>query len=114
MCIHSRVGQNGANPFTKVVHQTKLIPRNAISCLSEGTIAVRKQDFLSKSSEQILVNRLPLNDLHDFAHLTTATLSPELYGNSGVCPGKLLLFLFFPFPLPLPFSPPLSFHTPQR
>jgi hypothetical protein len=64
----------------KVDNPTRFVPPNAISCVGGGHIAVRKGDF-EKSIEEILGNPNPLYDLHDFAHLTVATLSPELFGN---------------------------------
>ena len=66
--------------WLKVEHATKLVPPNAISCIGNGAIAVRKRDF-EGSADEVLNDPSPMYDLHDFSHLATATLSPELYGN---------------------------------
>ena len=70
--------------WLKVDTQTELIPPNALSCIGERHIAVRKQDFLrlNNPAEDILYNPdHPTYDLHDLSHLSAATLCPELYGN---------------------------------
>ncbi|KAF8247317.1 hypothetical protein K440DRAFT_629330 [Wilcoxina mikolae CBS 423.85] len=74
--VHHFVTRGGL----KVENPTKLVPPNAISSIGNSHIAVRKQDFLM-TDEELLTKTVPLWDLHDFAHLTTATLSPELFGN---------------------------------
>ncbi|KAF8533210.1 hypothetical protein BDD12DRAFT_762318 [Trichophaea hybrida] len=74
--VHHFVTRGGL----KVENPTKLVPPNAISSIGNAHIAVRKQDFL-RTDEELLAEKVPLWDLHDFAHLTTATLSPELFGN---------------------------------
>ncbi|GAB1203308.1 hypothetical protein APSETT445_001937 [Aspergillus pseudonomiae] len=68
-----------SNTFT-VDHQTKLVPPNAISSIGPGHIAVREKDFDSDSTD-MLDNSSALWDLHDFAHLTAASVCPELYGS---------------------------------
>jgi len=64
----------------RVENPTCFVPPNAISSIGYRHVAVRKQDF-EKPVEDVLADLKPLWDLHDFAHLTTATLSPELFGN---------------------------------
>ena len=44
-------------------------------------IATRKSEFTSISKWQALDTKYPMYDLHDFAHLATATLEHNLYGN---------------------------------
>lgn len=63
-----------------VDHPARLVPPLAISCIGKCHIAVRSKDFERPAKELLAVTN-PLFDLHDFAHLTTATLSPELFGN---------------------------------
>lgn len=67
----------------RVYTQTKLIPPNALSCVGPGHIAVREQDFIKrdKPDEHDYLDDRPTYDLHDFSHLTAATLCAELYGN---------------------------------
>jgi hypothetical protein len=74
--VHHFVTRGGL----KVENPTKLVPPNAISSIGDSHIAVRRQDFL-RTNEELLAESVPLWDLHDFAHLTTATMSPELFGN---------------------------------
>ena len=64
----------------QVDHPPQLIPPNAISALGPSHIAVRRADF-SKSISDILASDIVLYDLHDFAHLSAATVSAELYGS---------------------------------
>ncbi|KAE8453324.1 hypothetical protein EG329_011391 [Mollisiaceae sp. DMI_Dod_QoI] len=68
------------DPEMKIDREQRLIPYNAICCKGENHIAVNKKCFLL-SAENSLGHRDFLYDLHDFAHLTTATLCSELYGN---------------------------------
>ncbi|OAF55942.1 hypothetical protein VC83_08007 [Pseudogymnoascus destructans] len=58
----------------------RLIPPKAISALGPYHVAVRPQDFAADSKSLLDAVSL-LWDLHDFAHLTAASLAPELYGN---------------------------------
>ena len=64
----------------KVERETRLIPDRAISCRGENQIAVNDKSFRD-TAEDNLGESKPLYDLHDFAHLTTATLCSELFGN---------------------------------
>ena len=50
--------------------------------IGPGRIMVRKSDFDSVSEQQALDTRHAMYDLHDFAHMTTATLNSSLYGNT--------------------------------
>lgn len=63
-----------------VDHPACLVPPNAMSSIGKRHIAVRSTDF-ERPAKHILAETKPLYDLHDFAHLTAATLSPDLYGN---------------------------------
>ena len=65
----------------KVIYPPKLVPPNAISSIGIRHFAVREKDFTMKSSEALLDDTSVLWDLHDFAHQTTASLSPALYGS---------------------------------
>ena len=61
-------------------YQTRLIPPTAISAIGVGHIAVRAEDF-KEDSVRILDNRSAIWDLHDFAHLSAASVCPDLYGS---------------------------------
>ncbi|WEW59733.1 hypothetical protein PRK78_005213 [Emydomyces testavorans] len=63
-----------------VDHQQRLVPPTAISSIGPGHITVRAQDF-GGDSVWLLDNPRPIWDLHDFAHLTAASLSPDLFGS---------------------------------
>lgn len=65
----------------KVIYPPKLVPPNAISSIGFRHFAVREKDFTMISSEALLDDTSVLWDLHDFAHQTTASLSPALYGS---------------------------------
>ncbi|KAI0975070.1 hypothetical protein F4678DRAFT_457334 [Xylaria arbuscula] len=65
----------------RVDHATSCIPPNAIAAVGPRHVVVRAIDFDSRSASDALACSSPLWDLHDFAHLTCATLSEELYGN---------------------------------
>ncbi len=70
--------------WLKVENHSQLIPPDAISCIGDRHIAVRKQDFDigTMSADQSLKESSYLRyDLHDFSHLITACLCPRLYGN---------------------------------
>lgn len=61
---------------------TACVPPNAISAAGPRHVVVRPADFLGRSAvEDVLATKTPMWDLHDLAHLSCATLSPELYGN---------------------------------
>ena len=64
-----------------VIYPLKLVPPNAISSIGHRHFAVREKDFAMTSSEHLLDDTSVLWDLHDFAHQTTASLSPTLYGS---------------------------------
>ncbi|BAE57741.1 unnamed protein product [Aspergillus oryzae RIB40] len=68
-----------SNTFT-VDYQTKLVPPTAISSIGPNHIAVREKDFEGDSTA-MLDNSSAIWDLHDFAHLTAASVCPELYGS---------------------------------
>ncbi|CAP92531.1 hypothetical protein PCH_Pc13g14620 [Penicillium rubens Wisconsin 54-1255] len=63
-----------------VDYQTRLIPPTAISAIGVGHIAVRAEDF-KEDSVRMLDNRSAIWDLHDFAHLSAASVCPDLYGS---------------------------------
>lgn len=63
-----------------VDHPGRLIPPRAISALGPHHIAVRPQDFSGDGVDMLDVTSA-VWDLHDFAHLTAASLAPELFGN---------------------------------
>ena len=65
----------------KVIYPSKLVPPNAISSIGNRYFAVREKDFGATSSDALLNETSVLWDLHDFAHQTTASLSPLLYGS---------------------------------
>ena len=64
-----------------VIYPLKLVPPNAISSIGHKHFAVRKKDFNTTSSEHLLDDTSVIWDLHHFAHQTTASLSPTLYGS---------------------------------
>ena len=57
-----------------------LVPPNALAAVGERHVAVRAADFPNPDGK-VIDNPNPLYDLHDFAHLSAAALSPELYGS---------------------------------
>ncbi|KAJ5815909.1 hypothetical protein N7447_008142 [Penicillium robsamsonii] len=63
-----------------VDYQTRLIPPTAISAIGVSHIAVRVRDF-EGDSVHMLDNSSAIWDLHDFAHLSAASVSPSLYGS---------------------------------
>ncbi|KAL3421604.1 hypothetical protein PVAG01_05760 [Phlyctema vagabunda] len=63
-----------------VYHPGKLVPPRAISALGPYRAAVRPQDFDGDSVAMLDITT-PLWDLHDFSHLTAASLAPELFGS---------------------------------
>ena len=63
-----------------VDHAAGFVPPNAISSLGERHVTVRAADF-THSAQSMLAEAAPLWDLHDFAHLSCATLCPPLFGN---------------------------------
>ncbi|KAL8831861.1 MAG: hypothetical protein Q9191_000613 [Dirinaria sp. TL-2023a] len=65
----------------KVIYPPKVVPPNAISSVGFRHFAVRKKDFTLTCSEALLDDTSVMWDLHDFAHQTAASLSPELYGS---------------------------------
>ncbi|KAJ6181229.1 hypothetical protein N7519_011690 [Penicillium mononematosum] len=68
-----------SSTFT-VDYQTRLIPPTAISAIGVSHIAVRAQDFKG-DSVRMLDNPSAIWDLHDFAHLSAASVCPDLYGS---------------------------------
>ncbi|KAI2000055.1 hypothetical protein LOZ20_002860 [Ophidiomyces ophidiicola] len=74
--IHRLINTGG---FT-VEHHQRLIPPRAIAALGPQHVAVRRQDFAGASTA-LLDEARAVWDLHDFAHLTAASLSAELYGS---------------------------------
>ncbi|KAE8138043.1 hypothetical protein BDV38DRAFT_292447 [Aspergillus pseudotamarii] len=68
-----------SNTFT-VDYQTKLVPPTAISSIGPNHIAVREKDFEADSTD-MLDKSSAIWDLHDFAHLTAASVCSELYGS---------------------------------
>lgn len=68
-----------SSTFT-VDYQRRLIPPTAISAIGVSHIAVRAQDF-EGDSVRMLDNFSAIWDLHDFAHLSAASVSPSLYGS---------------------------------
>jgi hypothetical protein len=68
-----------SSSFT-VDYQTRLVPPNAISAIGVSHIAVRAKDF-ERESICMLDSSSPIWDLHDFAHLSAASVSPNLYGS---------------------------------
>jgi hypothetical protein len=68
-----------SSTFT-VDYPTRLIPPNAISAIGVNHIAVRAKDF-EEDSILMLENASPRWDLHDFAHLSAASVAPNLYGS---------------------------------
>jgi len=58
----------------------KLVPPKALAAVGERHVAVRAADFPNPDGK-VIDNPNPLYDLHDFAHLSAAALSPELYGS---------------------------------
>ncbi|KAE8357676.1 hypothetical protein BDV27DRAFT_81921 [Aspergillus caelatus] len=68
-----------SNTFT-VDYQTKLVPPTAISSIGPNHVAVREKDF-EEDSTGMLDKSSAIWDLHDFAHLTAASVCSELYGS---------------------------------
>lgn len=64
----------------KVDYQTRLIPPTAISAIGINHVAVRAKDYDGESI-RLLDQPTALWDLHDFAHLSAASVAPELYGS---------------------------------
>ena len=64
----------------KVDHETRLIPPTAISAIGVNHIAVREKDFTGDGTS-MLETPSAIWDLHDFAHLSAASISPRLYGS---------------------------------
>lgn len=63
----------------KVDYQTRLIPPTAISAIGINHIAVRAKDYDGESI-RLLDQPTAQWDLHDFAHLSAASVAPEFYG----------------------------------
>lgn len=63
-----------------VDHQQRLVPPTAISAIGPNHITVRAKDF-EGDSISLLDNSRPIWDFHDFAHLTAASVCPDLYGS---------------------------------
>ncbi|EFR00364.1 hypothetical protein MGYG_03366 [Nannizzia gypsea CBS 118893] len=63
-----------------VSHETYLVPPRAISSIGINHVVVRASDF-EGDSICLLDEPSAVWDLHDFAHLTAASLSPELFGS---------------------------------
>lgn len=59
----------------------EFIPKYAIYSVGKNQIYVREDDFIKRSPDDSFQEKKALYDLHDFAHATTATLNPTLYGN---------------------------------
>jgi hypothetical protein len=74
--VHAYITRDGL----QVDYATSFVPPNAISSVGERHVVIRAVDF-ARSSESMLAETNPLWDLHDFAHLSCATLCPPLYGN---------------------------------
>ncbi len=69
------------NSTNHVIYPEKLVPPNAISSIGYRSFAVRERDFTVTTREALLDDTSVLWDLHDFAHQSTASLAPELYGS---------------------------------
>ncbi|KAI0426006.1 hypothetical protein F5Y09DRAFT_78941 [Xylaria sp. FL1042] len=65
----------------RVDYATSCVPPNAIAAVGPRHVLVRAADFNNRSASEVLACSSPMWDLHDFAHLTCAALSQELYGN---------------------------------
>ncbi|OQE16626.1 hypothetical protein PENSTE_c023G07174 [Penicillium steckii] len=63
----------------KVDYQTRLVPPTAISAIGINHIAVRAKDY-DGDSIRLLGQSTAQWDLHDFAHLSAASVAPGLYG----------------------------------
>lgn len=74
--VHRLVNSSDLN----VDYQTRLIPPTAISAIGINHIAVRAKDYDGESN-RLLDQPNALWDLHDFAHLSAASVAPELYGS---------------------------------
>jgi hypothetical protein len=68
-----------SSTFT-VDYQTRLIPPTALSAVGVSHIAVRAQDFKG-DSVRMLDDLSAVCDLQDFAHLSAASVCPDLYGS---------------------------------
>ncbi|KAI0508579.1 hypothetical protein F5B22DRAFT_620349 [Xylaria bambusicola] len=64
-----------------VEYSTFCVPPNAIAAVGPNHVVVRKGDFINRPSSEVLASHSPMWDLHDFAHLSSATLDETLYGN---------------------------------
>ncbi|KAF2123483.1 hypothetical protein P153DRAFT_303864 [Dothidotthia symphoricarpi CBS 119687] len=74
--VHAYIRRDGL----RVDHASSFVPPNAISSVGERHVVIRAVDF-ERTSESVLAETIPLWDLHDFAHLSCATLCPSLFGN---------------------------------
>jgi hypothetical protein len=75
--VHAYVLRGGL----RVDHATSCVPPNCISAAGPRHVIVRDEDFARRSPQEVLTTATPMWDLHDFAHISCATLCPELYGN---------------------------------
>jgi len=68
-----------------VTHRNRFIPPNAISCTGNHVVAVRAREWMLPADDSLLLSPEGGDniayDLHDFAHLTAAILSPTLFGS---------------------------------
>ena len=65
----------------EVIYPSKLVPPRAISSIGSKQFAIRAVDFSGINSEAFLDDTSMIWDLHDFAHQSSASLSPLLYGS---------------------------------
>lgn len=75
--VHAYITRGGL----RVDYATSCVPPNAISAIGPRHVVVRGVDFHQRSAADVLAVASPMWDLHDFAHLSCATLCPDLYGN---------------------------------
>lgn len=75
--VHAYILRGGL----RVEHATSCVPPNAISAVGPNHVVIRAIDFVERSPLAVLAEPTPMWDLHDFAHLTCATLCSELFGN---------------------------------
>ncbi|RYP26367.1 hypothetical protein DL767_008071 [Monosporascus sp. MG133] len=75
--VHAYITRGGL----RVDYATSCVPPNAISAVGPRHVVVRAEDFPHRPASDVLASSSPMWDLHDFAHLSCATLCPELYGN---------------------------------
>ena len=76
---------NMKEKWLTVTHRNRFIPPNAVSCTGNHVVAVRAREWMLPADYSLFLSPEDGDnvayDLHDFAHLTAAILSPTLFGS---------------------------------